>query len=315
MQVLQYSASIERAHVRLVARGRRDLALDFTAADAISASAALANLGRLLEEGGYEGEAQSSPRPRHEVDARGYPVPEQNQPGYRKGKRNPARGRKFPADPPTPTEIVTLITGCPATAAGRRLRALIALLWRSGLRIHEALLLLESDLDPRAGSITVRRGKGGKRRVVGMDQFGWEQLALWMSEREKYPIGPVFCVVQGPTAGVRAVQQTDVRSSLHRIAKEQGIRKRCTPHQFRHGHACELVREGARLDLLQRQLGHSHLGVTTTYLVGVDTGELLNLANTRQAPMIATPDVIGMLTRAPERKQLVAAPEPTMQAA
>jgi len=54
---------------------------------------------------------------------------------------------------------------------------LIVVLWRAGLRICEALALTEADLDPRRGSLLVRRGKGGRRREVGMDDWAWEQLA------------------------------------------------------------------------------------------------------------------------------------------
>src|ERR687885_522337 len=57
-------------------------------------------------------------------------------------------------------------------APGRRLRGLIVVLWRAGLRICEALALAEADLDPRRGSLLVRRGKGGRRREVGMDDWG-----------------------------------------------------------------------------------------------------------------------------------------------
>lgn len=54
---------------------------------------------------------------------------------------------------------------------GLRLRALIVILWRAGLRIGEALALAETDLDPRRGAVIVRRGKGGKRREIGMDRW------------------------------------------------------------------------------------------------------------------------------------------------
>ncbi len=46
------------------------------------------------------------------------------------------------------------------------------MLWRGGLRISEALSLAEGDLEPGRGAILVRRGKGGKRREVGMDEWG-----------------------------------------------------------------------------------------------------------------------------------------------
>ena len=55
---------------------------------------------------------------------------------------------------------------------GRRLRGLIVILWRAGLRIHAELALTEADLDHRRGALLVRRGKGGRRREVGMDPWG-----------------------------------------------------------------------------------------------------------------------------------------------
>src|SRR5215213_4247198 len=90
----------------------------------------------------------------------------------------------------------------PATAStAKRLRGLIVVLWRAGLRICEALALTEADLDPRRGSLLVRRGKGGRRREVGMDDWAWEQLAPWLDVRVELPVGPLFCVVNGPTRG------------------------------------------------------------------------------------------------------------------
>src|SRR4051812_50177683 len=75
-----------------------------------------------------------------------------------------------------------------------RLRALIAVLWRAGLRIHEALALGEADLDPRRGSLLVRRGKGGRRREVGMDDWAREQLQPWLAARVELPVGPLLCI-------------------------------------------------------------------------------------------------------------------------
>jgi site-specific recombinase XerD len=62
----------------------------------------------------------------------------------------------------------------PAIAGmGIRLRVLIVILWRAGLRIHEALSLAETGLDERRGSVLIRHGKGDKRREVGMDAWAW----------------------------------------------------------------------------------------------------------------------------------------------
>ena len=83
-------------------------------------------------------------------------------------------------------------------ADGTRLRGLIVLLWRPGLRISEALALAESDLDAGRGAILVRHGKGGKRREVGMDRWGWEQLSPWLRLRSMLPGGALFCILRGP---------------------------------------------------------------------------------------------------------------------
>lgn len=72
---------------------------------------------------------------------------------------------------------------------GARLRALIVVLWRGGLRIQEALTLSERDLDPQRGSVLVRNGKGGRRREVGMDAWGWEQVRPWLTARLESPVG------------------------------------------------------------------------------------------------------------------------------
>ena len=56
---------------------------------------------------------------------------------------------------------------------GRRLRGLIVILWRAGLRLHEALARAEADLDQRRGSLLVRHGKGGRRREVGSGWVRW----------------------------------------------------------------------------------------------------------------------------------------------
>jgi integrase/recombinase XerD len=72
------------------------------------------------------------------------------------------------ADPPTVEEILAVMRAAGHERHAHRLRALIVVLCRAGLRIHEALALNESDLDRRRGALLVRRGKGGRRREVGI---------------------------------------------------------------------------------------------------------------------------------------------------
>ena len=84
---------------------------------------------------------------------------------------------------------------------GVRLRGVIVVLWRSGLRISEALALNETDLDPERGALLVRHGKGDKRREVGMDRWAWSHLEPWLTVRGHLPVGRLFCIVRGPTRG------------------------------------------------------------------------------------------------------------------
>jgi site-specific recombinase XerD len=58
------------------------------------------------------------------------------------------------------------------------------------------------------------------------------------------------------------------------------------PRQLRHAHAVALLHEGTPLPLIQRQLGHSHLSTTATYLQGIDTEEIISTLHARRAPMM-----------------------------
>ena len=79
-------------------------------------------------------------------------------PAFRTGIAPCNKGQRYPADPPTVGEIVAVMRQAGHTRHGHRLKALIVVLWRAGLRIHEALSLTETDLDQRRGSILVRQG-------------------------------------------------------------------------------------------------------------------------------------------------------------
>ena len=150
---------------------------------------------------------------------------------------------------------------------GRRLRGLVAVLWRAGLRIDEALALHEADLGRRRGSLLVRHGKGGRRREVGLDDWGWQELEPWLTARVTLPVGPLFCVINGRTRG-RPWTTSGARAELRRAAARAGVRRRFAPHQLRHAHAVEMAREGVPLIVIQRQLGPSNLGITSVYLQG-----------------------------------------------
>ena len=206
-------------------------------------------------------------------------------PEFRKGKKPGNAGLKYPAQPLTDAEVLALMDACPNNPAYRRLRALIALLWRSGLRISEALDLLPHDLDRDEGTVYVRCGKGSKQRVSAMDDWGFAQVAPWLEERRNYPAGPLFCIVEGKTKGGR-MSSPWVRTALAKLAVETGCPKRVHPHGFRHSHACSLAREGQPIHVTSRQLGHTNVATTATYLMGIEPSEVIKAVRARQAPTL-----------------------------
>jgi site-specific recombinase XerD len=206
-------------------------------------------------------------------------------PGFHAGRPPRNKGLRYPADPPKVDEIVAVMRAAGDDAHGRRLRGLIVILWRAGLRIQEALSLAEADLDHRHVALLVRRGKGGRRREVGMDHWGWDELHPWLERRVELPVGPLFCVINGATRG-RHWSSAAVRADMRRTALAAGVRRRFAPHQLRHAHAVELAREGVPLIVIQRQLGHSNLGITSVYLQGIDNAEIIEAVHARRQPMI-----------------------------
>jgi site-specific recombinase XerD len=175
------------------------------------------------------------------------------------------RRRRRPPEVLTEPEAIALIRACSSRApTGIRNRALIAVLWRSGLRISEALALELRDLDLQAGSLRVRHGKGDKSRTVGVDEQTAALLARWLDSRRRLSPGaraPVFCTLAGGR-----VDPSYVRHLLPRLARKAGIDRRVHAHGLRHTYASELARERTPINVIRDALGHTSLAVTDRYL-------------------------------------------------
>jgi site-specific recombinase XerD len=219
-------------------------------------------------------------------DAAGHRRSPATMPGYHQGRPPRNKGLNYPADPPTVEEVVAVMRAAGDRPDGARLRALIVILWRAGMRISEALDLAETDLDPARGAVLVRKGKGGRRREVGMDRWAWQQLQPWLELRAQLPVGALLCVIHGATAG-RCWEQSAARKQLRRTAAAAGVRRRFARHQLRHAHAVEMAHEGVPLVVIQRQLGHANLGITSIYLQGIESSEIIDTVHSRPAPVIS----------------------------
>jgi site-specific recombinase XerD len=204
---------------------------------------------------------------------------------FHQGRPPRNKGLRYPPDPPTVEEIIAVMRAADDSPDGLRLRGVIVMLWRAGLRISDALSLNETDLDSDRGAVLVRHGKGDKRREVGMDRWAWTHLEPWLEVRTSLPAGALFCVVRGPTRG-RPCAPAGIRSQLHHAAALAGVRRRFSPHQLRHAHAVEMSREGISLVVIQRQLGHADLAITSRYLRGIDNTEIIQTVHQRPEPMI-----------------------------
>jgi site-specific recombinase XerD len=118
-----------------------------------------------------------------------------------------------------------------------------------------------------------------------MDRWAWAHLEPWLEIRASLPAGALFCILRGPTRG-RSCVPAGIRSQLHHAARAAGVRRRFAPHQLRHTHAVEMSREGISLIVIQRQLGHADLAVTSRYLRGIDNTKVIHAVHHRPEPMI-----------------------------
>ena len=98
------------------------------------------------------------------LDAAGRPRSLATLPGFHAGRSPRNKGQRYPADPPSVAEIVSVMRDAGNGIHGARLRGLIVVLWRAGLRIHEALALSEADLDERRGSLLVAEARRSPTR-------------------------------------------------------------------------------------------------------------------------------------------------------
>ncbi|MFO0836107.1 MAG: tyrosine-type recombinase/integrase [Phycisphaerales bacterium] len=187
-------------------------------------------------------------------------------PGRASNRRGTERPRRLPIEVLDKREVAALLDACRGHGVTDvRNRALIAVLYRSGLRVSEALSLHPKDVDAVSGAIRVLRGKGGRSRTVGIDQGGIEHVDRWLRARASLPfvtpLSPLFCTRTGG-----AITTASIRRLLPTLARAASIAKRVHAHGLRHTHASELRSEGLDIGLISRQLGHADISTTARYL-------------------------------------------------
>jgi len=136
------------------------------------------------------------------------------------------------------------------------------LLYRSGLRISEALALRPGDLDFTTHAVRVLHGKGDKATTRGFHPSCDDALRRWLDTRRTRNLrGPLFCTLKG-----RPVYDSYIRALMPRLAAKAGVEHRVHAHGLRHTFAVELERAGKTTSEISKLLGHSSVSVTARYL-------------------------------------------------
>jgi tyrosine recombinase XerC len=177
---------------------------------------------------------------------------------------SPKQDKRLPSFLST-TEVTRLLeTPDPATPVGMRDRALLELLYASGLRVSELVSLNLGQVDLDSNEIRVV-GKGSKERLVLMGKPASRTLITYLKEGRPQLLGEkrnnaIFISRQGERLIARRVQKI-----LEKYARLAGIERRVHPHMLRHTFATHMLDGGADLRVVQELLGHADLSSTQIY--------------------------------------------------
>lgn len=162
-------------------------------------------------------------------------------------------------------EVIKLLESPPSTSIGLRDRAIMEVLYATGIRVNELVILNLSDVDILGGTIRVF-GKGRKERIVPIGRPALfalgEYLKIWgLSQflRSKNGTVPLFLNKRGGRLSARSVETV-----INKYARIVGL-KNVTPHTLRHSFATHLLSRGADLRMVQELLGHKSLSTTQIY--------------------------------------------------
>lgn len=173
---------------------------------------------------------------------------------FRRGQKPPNEGQTYKPTVLSPQDVERVLQACKKNPAGLRLRAIIGVIYRTGLRTAEVNDLPVSDLDltPGEENIAVRDGPLISRRVA-LDSAALSLMQPWLDLRPRYPDGYLFCIVQGPTKGQRW-SDSALRENTRALGKSLGW-DRLAPSDFRHSFVADLIIEQWPLPYIQAQLG------------------------------------------------------------
>ncbi len=144
-----------------------------------------------------------------------------------------------------------------------RNKAMLELLYGTGMRVSELVNLKMNDIDMKNSSIRIL-GKGDKERIVPIGDYAMESLENYLSWRTSLLKGPATDAVFLNNHG-KQMTRVGFFKNLKKVLKDQGIDKDVSPHTLRHSFATHLLENGADLRSIQELLGHSDISTTRIY--------------------------------------------------
>jgi integrase/recombinase XerD len=149
-------------------------------------------------------------------------------------------------------------------AESHRNRAIIEILYGSGLRVSELVNLHLSDLYRKEGFMRIT-GKGNKQRLVPISPVADEWLEYWLEDRNKLDIKAEYSDIVFLNRYGRQLTRAMIFTIIKTLAKLANIRKTISPHTLRHSFATHLLQNGADLRIIQNLLGHEDITTTEIY--------------------------------------------------
>ena len=147
---------------------------------------------------------------------------------------------------------------------GHRNRAMMEILYGSGLRVSELVTLRLSQMYLNEHYMLIE-GKGSKQRLVPLSPVAEEWFGYWMQERATWPLKPEAKDIAFVNRYGRPMTRAMVFTIVRRLCAEAGIVKTVSPHTLRHSFATHLLQNGADLRIIQQLLGHEDLATTEIY--------------------------------------------------
>lgn len=154
---------------------------------------------------------------------------------------------------------------------GHRNKAMLEMLYSCGLRVSELITLRVSDLYFDEGFIKVL-GKGSKQRLVPVGEYAINAVKLYFEQRRLWPIAKGCENILFLNRRGHGLTRQMVFRIVNDAAERAGIRKKISPHTFRHSFATHLVENGADLRVVQQMLGHESI-LTTEIYTHIDTAK------------------------------------------